>query len=641
MAPSPTDQHARQLKELASQVKKLRGWVTSDPGKAEPLVDALNELTALRLVAHRHLEAAADAQDALTRANRLVAEHGAVGPFTPVDDGVRFVTATTHLACAQSGAGNAVPGAQLAQAALGWMALLPHVDLVPYLGPRTATWLLMAQASGAAASGDLGAANAFADAALARATEGGLSSGDDAPVLVDALRLAADLRWTAGIAGDAVQLSREAVSAATEVAAPVLHGDARAADAWTQRVLPPWIAGHRDLADRLFGAGDTEGALAERRHLAERLDAHAGRLGEMGRAASTTTLADLAWDLLALERVDEALDAAGRAAEAAGALVAGESVAGEHLDAQFAAVTALARALLAQGEPTEAAEALGSLHDRYASLRKPAGVEAALAVATLVQADVSRALGDPSASERSLRDFHTLMTSLRAAAPASGLFADVPNLAYARDRARGVATRSPLPSPSWTDLPDAASLAAATRSALPLPEPEPVIVPGPVSTPVPPPAVAVEPVRAEPEAVVAPTPVERGPAPEPVIASEPVAPEPVLAPAPAAAPTTPEADVASEPEPAVVAASAADELESARATLADAKASGNRQQVLAAATALVAALRPLAEAEPGRHGAALVGALEDLGDAKFRAGDWWGSRAPKKEAKQLARTLGL
>ena len=76
MAPSPTDQHARQLKELASQVKKLRGWVASDPGKAEPLVDALNELTALRLVAHRHLEAAGGHGDLFTpEAKSAVFEH--------------------------------------------------------------------------------------------------------------------------------------------------------------------------------------------------------------------------------------------------------------------------------------------------------------------------------------------------------------------------------------------------------------------------------------------------------------------------------------------------------------------------------------------------------------------------------------
>ncbi len=665
MAPSPADLHARHLKELTSQVKKLRGWVASDPGKAAPLVDALNELTALRLLAHRYVDAAADAQDALTRANKLVAEHGAVGPFTPVDDGVRFVTATTHLACAQTGAGQAAPGAQLAQAALGWMALLPHVDLVPRLAPRTTAWLLMAQASGAAASGDLGAANAYADAALARATEGGLSSGDDAAVLVDAARLAADLRWSAGIVGDAVRWDRTASAAAAQVAAPVLHGETRVTHAWTQRVLPPWVASHRDLADRLFAAGDAEGALAERRHLAGRLAAHAGRLGDVARAGLTTTLADLAWDLLAVDRLDEALDAAGRAADTAGALAAGEAVAGEHLEAQFAAVTALARALLAQGDPSEAAEALGSLHERYSSLRKPAGLEAALAVATLVRADVARALGDQSASERSLREFHALVADLRAAHPASALYADVPNLTFARDRARGVATRSPLPSPSWSPLPDAAALAASTRSPLPLPEPEPVVVaePIPPSAPVPAEAVhaAPEPL-AEPEpfvvpeaemvpdAEVVPEPhVEPDAAevvPEPhvepdaVRTSAPVTPTPVAAPEPVGAPE-PVAASASDGLEAVQAASAADGLEAVRAAFASAKASGNRQQVLAAATALVAALRPVADADPGQHGAALVGALDELGDAKFRAGDWWGSRAPKKEAKQLARTLGL
>ncbi|HHU38200.1 MAG TPA: hypothetical protein GXZ45_02795, partial [Propionibacterium sp.] len=51
-------------------------------------------------------------------------------------------------------------------------------------------------------------------------------------------------------------------------------------------------------------------------------------------------------------------------------------------------------------------------------------------------------------------------------------------------------------------------------------------------------------------------------------------------------------------------------------------------------------LRPLAAADRA-WGRDLVSALEELGEAKFRAGDWWGSRAPKKEAKQLAKELGL
>ena len=72
------DSHPRRLKDAASQVKKLRGWAGSDATVAEPLVDALLEATALRLLAHDYADAAPDAQDALTRANGLVAQHGAV-----------------------------------------------------------------------------------------------------------------------------------------------------------------------------------------------------------------------------------------------------------------------------------------------------------------------------------------------------------------------------------------------------------------------------------------------------------------------------------------------------------------------------------------------------------------------------------
>ena len=32
-------------------------------------------------------------------------------------------------------------------------------------------------------------------------------------------------------------------------------------------------------------------------------------------------------------------------------------------------------------------------------------------------------------------------------------------------------------------------------------------------------------------------------------------------------------------------------------------------------------------------------ALEALGEATFRAGDWWGSRAPRREAKALSKGL--
>lgn len=644
MAQPTSDHRGRLLKELASEVKKLRGWAASDESVAERLTDALNELTAQRLLSHQFVAAVEDAQDALTRANRLVATHGAVGPFTPIDDGVRFFTATTQLAVTQVGAGQAGLGGQMAAALRGWVGLLPHVDLVPYVGARTATWLLMAQARAALASGDVGRANAFADAAAARAREGGLARGDDASLLVDALSLAAETRWVAGVAHDAVALSREASDAAGAVAAPVLGASGRVADAWAERVMAPLVAARRDVADRLLGSGDVERGLAERRGLAELLLTHASRLGAPARDALAHTLADLAHDLLGLDREDEALDAAGRAADVAGELAASESVVGSHLGAQFAAVTELARVLVRRGEHEEAAEALASLFDRYASLRRPGGHEAALAGATLARAEVERAGGDHEAAERSLREFHGLVSGLRDGMPgAKELYADVSAEEFARDRFRGIATRSPLPTPSWSNLSDADALAAATRAPLAVPAPEAPVeeirtpVAEPLEAPVAPEPIP-EPVAEPVEAPVA-EPVE-APMPEPEPPAEPdVEPEPEQVAEPVEAPVwEPEPEPTPEPQPA---ASGPSELELAQTALADAKASGNRRDTLAAAQVVVDVLRPLVGSDARTWGRDLVIALDDLGDAKFRAGDWWGSRAPKKEAKQLAKDLGL
>lgn len=664
MAQPTSDQRGRLLKELASEVKKLRGWAASDESVAERLTDALNELTAQRLLAHQFAPALEDAQDALTRANRLVAAHGAVGPFTPIDDGVRFFTATTHLAATHAGAGHPALGGQMAGALRGWVSLLPHVDLTPYIGARTATWLLIAQSRAALASGDVGAANAFAEAASTRAHEGGLGAGEDASLLVDALRLAADVRWIAGIPHDAIALTRRAVDAAADVAAPVLGASGRLADAWTERALLPLVAARRDLADRLLASGDADAGLRERRAFIELLLTHVGRLGDPARDALAHALADLAHDLTALDREDEALEAAGRAADVAGELAAAEAMAGAHLGAQFAAVTSLARVLVRRGEHEEAAEALASLFDRYASLRRPAGFEAALAGATLVRAEVERASGDQEAAERSLREFHTWVGGLREAFPGDkALYADVAAEQFARDRFRGVATRSPLPTPSWSNLSDADALTAATRAPLPVPTPEAPVVEvtsEPVSAQEP----VVEPVW-EPEPVAEPEPVQE-PEPDPTVEPpaprdisavqempetdlshradaarevDEVEPEPVIEAQPEPQ-IEPEPEPVWEPEPQPT-ASETSHLDAAQAQLADAKATGNRKDTLAAAQAVVDALRPLAASDTNRWGRDLVTALEDLGEAKFRAGDWWGSRAPKKEAKQVAKEFGL
>ena len=71
----------------------------------------------------------------------------------------------------------------------------------------------------------------------------------------------------------------------------------------------------------------------------------------------------------------------------------------------------------------------------------------------------------------------------------------------------------------------------------------------------------------------------------------------------------------------------------------EAKSRGDRRASRAANERVVELLRPRAEADLARYGPVLVSALEDLSRARLRGGDIFGSRAPAKEAKALARRL--
>ena len=55
---------------------------------------------------------------------------------------------------------------------------------------------------------------------------------------------------------------------------------------------------------------------------------------------------------------------------------------------------------------------------------------------------------------------------------------------------------------------------------------------------------------------------------------------------------------------------------------------------------VVELLRPRAHADLAEFGPQLYDALVELSSARLRGGDIWGSRAPAKEAKALAKTLG-
>src|SRR6478609_4997814 len=82
----PQDPYAQRAKQLASAVQRIRGWVGSDPGRAPELADALVAVTRHRLLGHAYADAAGDAQESVTLAGKLLAEHGPIGPYTPVVD---------------------------------------------------------------------------------------------------------------------------------------------------------------------------------------------------------------------------------------------------------------------------------------------------------------------------------------------------------------------------------------------------------------------------------------------------------------------------------------------------------------------------------------------------------------------------
>ncbi len=92
-----------------------------------------------------------------------------------------------------------------------------------------------------------------------------------------------------------------------------------------------------------------------------------------------------------------------------------------------------------------------------------------------------------------------------------------------------------------------------------------------------------------------------------------------------------------EPEPADP---VEDELTAAHRAWQEAKGRGDRKEARALNERVVELLRPRAEQNLAEYGPRLLYALEELSSARLRGGDLWGSRAPAKEAKALAKALG-
>jgi hypothetical protein len=307
------DAYAQQGKKLASSVQRLRGWVGSDPPRAPELADALIQLTAHRLLGHGYARAAEDAQDAVRRAAELLAAKGPIGPYTSVSDAARYVTAVVHLAAIQAGLG--VP-----DAAGKTLDTLKDIQeqlgdgLLRQLSPQTAIWSLSSNARAALASGDIAAANAGADAALARLTESGLEDVAESQYLaMDVDWLVSDCRWAAGRADEAIAFLHAAKARYEEVVDGRLEQPARLSAGLLDRLAEPLFSLYRAMADRLAAVGEIDTRLMIRRRLIELLRGLTGRLGDPARLHLASALTDLGHDLLEYGRPDEAAAAAAEA----------------------------------------------------------------------------------------------------------------------------------------------------------------------------------------------------------------------------------------------------------------------------------------------------------------------------------------
>ncbi|SDU93351.1 hypothetical protein SAMN04488544_2192 [Microlunatus sagamiharensis] len=715
-SPQTKDPYAAQGKALASAVQRLRGWLSTDAARLPELVDALNALVAHRLDGHAYAAAGAEAQEAVKRSAEHLLASGPVGPYSSAPDVVRCGTALVQLAALQAGIGLVEPAGATLASWDGLRGQVAEAGTVVELDAGTGRRALLVAGRVALAEGDAALANAYADAALAVPRPG----DDPGFVMVDLERLASDARWAGGRAEQSLGFLHSAKEAYERAGGERLDEPGRLAPALAERLSEPLPALYRDLADRLGALGERDLALANRRLLVDRLRSLVARV-EALRPALVSALTDLASDLLAADRAEEAY---GVAAEAESAAADRAVPSGPRL----LAAAVLARASLAAGHPAPAGPLRGLLAGEgeaagptvrgvasaaLAELLRAEGLEeAARAALDGVEVSPDRARGvvgrgssavswSPLGSDRAYgaplgqadgvvaatptwleqeraeaqrqeaqradevrREAEAQVAEAAREQEAARAAAAARASAEAEEREREETARRAAEEADQAErkrrreerlrqhqaevdereraargvrrdeidarlaeldaaeeperdrlLAERGSLDAADAALEQAPTPEVVAAPS-----------APEPTTV-PEPPTIPEPVEGPPAPEPTPTAEPeqaTTPEPTTTPEPVEGPPAPEP---SEPEP--------DELDQAEAAYAAARSSGGRRETRAAAERVVELLRPRASADPGAYNARLRTALENLGAARLRTGDLFGSRSANREARTL------
>ena len=617
----PQDPYAQRGKVLASAAKRLQGWVGSDPSKGVELADALVALTGHRLLGHGFAAAAADATEAVRRSAEQLTVNGPLGPYTAVDDAVRFVTAVAHLATVQVGLGRPDAAGRTIAALPGLRDQLTQLPLAEHLDPSTAIYILAANARAALATDDPAGANAYADAALSRRAEAGLTGDDVTYLRLDVDRLAADARWAAGRAAESLTHLHAAKDGYHAFVAGRLNEPGRLPPALVERLAEPLFGLYSDLADRLVRHGDTDLGLVTRRELIGLLRGLVKPAGQPARMQLSLALGDLAHDL---ERTDRLIESEAASAEAAElASIPGSAADGRRsvpdlgspaitwsplsaADA-YAATTAVDGSAAAPATPdverqhetaawlvAERAEAHRLEQERLAQARAEAEQQAA------EQAEAERV----AAAEH--------VVAAARAADARRIEIEQQAAAEEADRRETKRRREERLEQHRIEVERREAERRAAAGEPPVePEPEADVpeIPAPVAVEV---AEPVEPEVAQPLV--------------PQVA-EPLVPE-------VAEPWVPEVELAAPTRPAEP-----DAVAMARQAWQDARARGERRAARAALEAYVELLRPRAQSDLAAYGPTLVQALEELSSARLRGGDLFGSRAPAKEARALARTL--
>lgn len=584
-----TDVHAKLAKPLRSQVKQLLGHVGKDESKTVQLITTLNELNALLLAGHQIHDAAADVQDAMSRAAKQLASHGPIGPYTPLDEAAQYVTAVAHLTVVQRALGLPQDAGSSAQQVMDWRADLPGSvdDLVP---AATATWLLLARAEAFLAIGEAANANAYGDAAAAHARR---LHDDDVfwPVALDAHTTVADARWAAGLGDQAIDQGRAAVGLWTRRTEGARAMGKQVPPAYLERIVWSLPGLFENVAGRLAGLGDVDSAGALRAEcvavlealphkagsaVADRLDVarqHVEDAAIVPPAAGGVSWVPLAGTAGFFE------DAAG--VEADGAAHAEQ----QRLAAEKAAWEQERLETIARGEREQAERLAAAETQRIAT----------------EQAEAERFAAEQNAADEAAR-----MTALQAERDRESERRRIMAEYAARAEAQRVEAERIEARRLETERLEAERLEAER----------------------------LETKRLETKRLAA----ERGEADKgeaeradfkDVPGSEP-APhqESVTATAgPAHDSLTPQAQPSGPELTALV---------TAREALATARAFNDRRGARDALTLIVEALRPLEASDPGTHRPQLIAALEELASARRWTGDLWGARGAVKEAKDLA-----